>query len=78
MILGKNFSKLTVNRKRVKPIPMKKLLQVLQIDLNANKSYLNQVNISNKYHALRKARAFECVQILEVLKAFENTQDKKL
>eukprot|EP00943_MAST-04B_sp_MAST-4B-sp1_P008781 g8781.t1 len=78
MILGKNFSKLTVNRKRLKSEPMKKMLQVLRRDFNANKSYLNQVNISNKYHALRKARAFECVQILEILKGFENTQDKNL
>ena len=40
----------------------------LEKDFNANKSYLNQANPTNKYHAFRKARAFECVQILEVLK----------
>ena len=72
MILGENFSKLTINRKRVKSKPMGNMLQELKKDFNANKSYLNQANPTNKYHAFRKARAFECVQILEVLKLIKN------
>ena len=75
MILGNNISKLTVNRKRVKPVPMMQMLQTLKKDFNANKAYLNQVNPTNKYHAFRKARAFECVQILEVLKSGKSKKE---
>ena len=71
MDFGKTFSRLTVTRKRVKSLPRQKILREIEKDFACNKSYLNEANVQNRYHAFRKARAFECLQYSEVFKYFD-------
>ena len=46
MDFGKNFSRLTVTRKRV-PLPRQKILREIEKDFACNKSYLKQANVQN-------------------------------
>lgn len=73
MEFGENFSRLTVTRKRVKPLSRQKILLEIKKDFACNKSYLKQANVLNRYHAIRKARAFECLQYSEVFKFFDGS-----
>ena len=65
MDFGKNFSRLTIKRKRVKPVNRKEVLKQIKHDYEHGKHHLKRPP-SDKYKAMRKARAFECLQLLQV------------